>query len=118
MRVIEEQKLETITRNLKLAIESAKENPSAFLHHLKAMSISSGEGLSDRLETIQEQSKVLDERLKMIKKQSETLDERLTIIQDQTRLLDERLAIIKQQETTINQVKNSIVGKAFLRGKL
>ena len=132
VRVIEEQKLETITRNLKLAIESAKENPSAFLHHLKAMSISSGEGLSDRLETIQEQSKllderleiiqeqskVLDERLKMIKKQSETLDERLAIIQDQTRLLDERLAIIKQQETTINQVKNSIVGKVFLRGKL
>lgn len=131
-RVIEEQKLETITQNLKISIESVKENPSAFLHHLKTMTVSSGDGLSERLEVmqkqskllderleiIQEQSKTLDQRLKLIQKQSKTLDERMVTIQEQTSLLNERLAIIEQQEATINQVKNSIVGKVFLRGKL
>jgi glycosyltransferase involved in cell wall biosynthesis len=131
-RVIEEQKLDVISRNIKLAVENAQKNPSDCLSHLKNMMMSSGEALFERLVIIQDQGELLDERIEIIQAQEKTLDERLTniqvqgklldermkIIQDQAEILDERLAIIKAQENVINQIKSSIIGKVLLRGKL
>lgn len=145
-RVIDEQRLEVITKNLKLAVEQTQDNPSKFLRHLQPMFLKSGEALGERLSVINQQNKVtnerllaienqkqiLDECLSIIEDQKVTLDERMSIIDDQKRIMDDRMSIIDRQETelktckalinhqnqTLDRIRGSLVGRIFFRGKL
>ncbi|MCJ1996244.1 glycosyltransferase [Lactococcus piscium] len=145
-RVVEEQRLEVITESLKKTIEGKENNPSESIAHLKAMFVTSGNALVDRLAIIKNQEMTLDERLSIINDQERTLEERMSIIQEQKAILEERMSIIREktvaleqhlttiedqkvilaqrlmvideQESLINRLKNSMIGKIFLRGKL
>ena len=145
-RVIDEQSLEVITKNLKLAVEQKQENPSKFLRHLQSMFLMTGEALGERLAVIKQQNILtderlsvienqklsLDERLTIIENQKITLDERMTIIDDQERIMNERMSVIDKQQTELetcktlinhqnqilDRIRDSLVGRIFFRGKL
>lgn len=138
-RVIEEQSLEVITKNLKLAVEQNQENSSNFLRHLHRMFLTSGVALEERLTVINQQKNLIDERLTIIEDQKAILDERLAIIEnqkvmldDQKRVMDERMSIIDEQKTELqtckaliddqnhmlNRIRGTLIGRIFFRGKL
>lgn len=138
-RVIDEQSLEVITKNLKLAVEQNQENPSKFLRHLHRMFLTSGVALEERLTVMNQQKNLIDERLTIIEDQKVILDEHLAMIEnqkamldEQKRVMDERMSIIDEQKNELEtykrlindqnhilkRIRGTLIGRIIFRGKL
>ncbi|GFH42418.1 glycosyl transferase [Lactococcus hodotermopsidis] len=102
-KVLSEQSIEKITKNLLSAIEKYDSNPRRELRYFRQQAIATSNELDVRMQLIESNRFTLEERLAIINEQSGVLEERLALIEGKDKLLEERLTLIVEKDNLLTE---------------